>query len=282
LEHATVVYYASRIATDLKCRRARNRVAQKSFRERQALHIKQLESSAADRSRNGDDQARALQVECDKLRQALLAARKRILGLTTALSGAADTIGTSLGIAVNGTTEHSDNDFTDQYEGNNAEGINVTGARLPRRIQQGAIAVLSNSIPEDAASVWQSSASLTSESVLTTMLPMDNGSGLSRNSWTTTWQQDRDHVAVDGTTYLINNNNPWLTSDIYGTDPMSTMPGISMTRPQAGTTCDGQLSYPPGKPNFPSQFSAHLAACEFFLVRNRVYKLRHKPGGSEA
>jgi hypothetical protein len=41
-------------------------------------------------------------------------------------------------------------------------------------------------------------------------------------------------------------------------------------------------NFPPGSVTFPSSSSAHLAACEYFIKQNKVYKRRHQPGGTEA
>jgi hypothetical protein len=45
---------------------------------------------------------------------------------------------------------------------------------------------------------------------------------------------------------------------------------------------DIRISFPPGNPCFPSQFCAHLAACEYFVKQNKAYRQRGSPGGSEA
>jgi hypothetical protein len=51
---------------------------------------------------------------------------------------------------------------------------------------------------------------------------------------------------------------------------------------EARITADIHVTFPPGNAAFPSTFSAHLAACEFFIKQNRAYKQRAEPGGSEA
>ena len=41
-----------------------------------------------------------------------------------------------------------------------------------------------------------------------------------------------------------------------------------------------RITFPPGNPTFPSTFSAHLAACEFFIKQNKIYK-KGSQGGSD-
>lgn len=83
-----------------RLRRARNRLAQRSFRERQARYVKELEQKIAG-AENSSPQCegsrlQAADQEIHRLREALQATKSRILGLSTALAGIADNIDASL------------------------------------------------------------------------------------------------------------------------------------------------------------------------------------------
>jgi hypothetical protein len=44
---------------------------------------------------------------------------------------------------------------------------------------------------------------------------------------------------------------------------------------------DNYVMSPPGNFNFPSVFSGHLAACEYFIKQSKAYQQRRSEGGSE-
>jgi hypothetical protein len=63
---------------------------------------------------------------------------------------------------------------------------------------------------------------------------------------------------------------------------LDTSPSSASRPGEARVTAEIRVAFPPGNAIFPSTFSAHLAACEFFIKQNRAYKQRTQLGGSEA
>ncbi|KFY66365.1 hypothetical protein V496_02089 [Pseudogymnoascus sp. VKM F-4515 (FW-2607)] len=77
-------------------RRARNRASQRTFRERQARYMKELEKKVAEASQSESLRLRSAQQEVQRLREALTATKSRALSLAGALEGVAASISTYL------------------------------------------------------------------------------------------------------------------------------------------------------------------------------------------
>ena len=288
-------------------RRARNRVSQKSFRERQTIYVKQLERQLAEASCDEGARLRDSQRECQTLREALLAARKRIRGLTTALSGVTDDIGRALDL----------HDETSSQE-DCLEGRPTNEASIETPVHETA----APQVP------WAATEIATPESqchcIERQHLPVAPPTALTVPSTCaedlvqdTTTQNDVQHSTSFDCTYdspasaaiqlqrrLIGEPNNYLAPGSRNIQPVlasmdaswylqnnelqTMLPSISHSYSNLAFTEASQASdisgitLPPGNPTFPSTFSAHLAVCEFFIKQNKIYKRRYQPDSNDA
>lgn len=282
-------------------------MSQKSFRERQALYVRQLESQLADRSSNNEStRIRAAQEESEKFRQALLAARKRILGLTTALSGVSENIGIALGLEADNLAGEHQPHIQEEPQGQSPKipaGHAEDDALLPS---------MSAQVHQGGSHEQTTNPEGSQQPTLATSMPLLHGTNIHQRLLPSSYWSADAELPLDldmsspslslwqaleagpraGTEYNVSNTtftNSELLRSLEKTGGNWVQKSLSdcnnlasgATRCEAHITANIHVSFPPGNAAFPSTFSAHLAACEFFIKQNRAYKQRTEPGGSE-
>ena len=261
--------------------------------------MRQLESQLAENSRSESARIRVLQEECERLRRALLATRKRILGLTTAISGVSDNIGIALGL-----------------EGDSAAGCHSAGVTRDATPDTPAVMLeesatcppMEAQVIEEKAAVEPAVEGMHQTDLVPTMpsaneinsqptvqslsWPIDIGLSLdfdmgSSSSWT--WHSGEvGQNEVDSNNYNVLSASPDPSRVLQRTDYQKVVPYFESSHfngsrlGEACITTEIRVTFPPGNTTFPSNFSGHLAACEFFIKQNKAYKQRGQPGGSKA
>lgn len=279
-------------------------MSQKSFRERQTLYVRQLERQLEEASQNEGPRIKSLQEECQQLRKALLTARKRIAGLRTSLTGVSDNIGIALGLQSEVSTERGrqDSPISTLEAGGCASGSTPfaeepqnsptqDGERRPGK------AVDKNSIRPSREQQTSSDPNLqyTPQTLDNNaygreldMLLLDQHAGPAMMAGGSGSSEQELQSQLDAT--ILSCMNVPTSFPKVAFNQMTRTPnfedarsaGASLKLGDARVMADIQITFPPGNPVFPSVFSAHLAACEFFIKQNNAYKQRSQPSGSEA
>lgn len=277
-------------------------MSQKSFRERQTLYVRQLERQLEEASQNEGPRIKSLQEECQQLRKALLAARKRIAGLRTSLTGVSDNIGIALGLQSEVSTEQGrqDSPVSTLETGGSATGSTPLAEEQQRSLPT-QDAERSPEKAEDKDS-HPSREQQTSNDLNPQYTPqtLDNAYGreldmlLDLHAGPATMaggsgSEQELQSQLDAT--ILSCMNVPTSFPRVAFNQMTRTPNFEDARSAGGASlklgdarvmADIQITFPPGNPVFPSVFSAHLAACEFFIKQNNAYKQRNQPGGSEA
>ncbi|KAJ9636488.1 hypothetical protein H2204_005321 [Knufia peltigerae] len=279
-------------------RRTRNRVAQRSFRERHARYVKELERKAAQQELSESVRLKTAEQECTRLREALTATKTRILGLSTALSGIADNIDRSLNtlsdtIEVapsNDQGSSGDNEAPVQNEDVTHDSETIIPAEETSSHQNPLPQSTENTVPLDG---YQD---------ISTRAPQQFAAGFERVSWSHGQEESMmpDNFLLSSTEFVGNANgthhaghpvpndcviqeNAQWPSTIVRTEAAQAHWLHSNPTPHAqnSTLPFNSISFPPGMPAFPSLFSAHLAAGEYFIKQNQAYRNRFQPNGIE-
>ncbi|KAK5045520.1 hypothetical protein LTR84_009138 [Exophiala bonariae] len=256
------------------------------------------ETQLAETSKHDDARLQAAKEECQQLRQSLLAARKRILGLNTALANVADSIGTSLGLAsgndkdparsANEESEASENDRhagspratrSPTLEDTNANAIAI---HLPVSINDiydldtTNMTDISDSALHSAVELfpWATNVPLTGS-------PASFGVAVTQR---TNQENKTDNIfeELDRAQTTVSRH-----AELDIVDKLTNLSEMEIANFERAYLHDSRISSdsyvmsPPGNINFPSVFSGHLAACEYFIKQSKAYKQRRSKGGSE-
>jgi hypothetical protein len=272
-----------------------------------------LEKQLAEVSQNESTRIRDLQNECERLRNGLLAARRRIRGFTTALDGVSDNIGTVLGFNSEsipdetGTAEHLDlaEDPEPELADSGSLSTSTDKSDMPPHTHH-------THHPQNVNSSEPMQLDATNKTWQSTMAPdtpLEPVFDRSMQIYYGHCETGAPNTGLDSYTWRLHSGDASMHSRgpanpvQYNHDPeietLNTQVGLEgmdvrktpgLDNPNlllgSGHHEPNILStlqiFPPGSIIFPSSSSAHLAACEFFIKQNKVYKQRHQPGGTEA
>lgn len=262
--------------------------------------MKELERKAAQQELSESVRLKTSEQECSRLREALAATKTRILGLSTALLGIADNIDRSLD------TLSDDIEVALSNEQGNSRG-NEAPVHNEEDVINDSETILypaedTASRPESLRHSAENTIPLDGYQDLSTRASQQFAAGFERVSW-----PQGQEVNTMPDTFLLSSTG--FVSTVNGThDPGQHTPNdrsiqensqwpativrteaapahwlISNRTPpvQSSTLPFSSISYPPGMPAFPSLFSAHLAACEYFTKQNQAYRDRFQPNGME-
>lgn len=218
------------------------------------MYVQQLEEQLRKSSSNQTDEVRELQEECARLRRSLLLTRKRILGLTTALTGVSDRIGEDLGL--NGI------DVGDECGLGTSMVVNgdIIDPSGPKK----------NAMAEPKRSAHPSPPRTQIDTGLVTCFDAETHAAMAVGS--VEIPTTHEHLLQ----LLSLSECPSFQQSPTGMNGLYPM----LTSPASTTAFRSTLTEAAG--TFPSVFSTHLSICEYYLVRNPVFKRRHSPEGSEA
>ncbi|KAI1628626.1 hypothetical protein EDD37DRAFT_644416 [Exophiala viscosa] len=299
-------------------RRARNRISQKSFRDRQARYLKDLERKVAESWQDESARLKPSHDECQRLREQVTAAQRRIDRLVSCLSGLATDIAQTIGTTVENHTDprpEASATMEDRASETVSSSLNSESlANLPTSTSQSSHYGTDPSpqtAGSDAGGLRDSMATM--EDVLVAEdFALDLGHQ-PQDDWTQ-FEQDTSHAldiqslftsvgtcppAMDTTNLFQTSDLPhpvhenqvslqWLgpndSADVLCAPTSGPWPPRILPRSDEGNHDQYRMKqiYPPGTPSFPSTFSAHLAVCEFFAKHNQAYKDRRQSGGKEA
>ncbi|OJD16205.1 hypothetical protein AJ78_03637 [Emergomyces pasteurianus Ep9510] len=295
-------------------RRARNRVSQKSFRERQARYIKDLERRVAESLQSENTRLNASQEECRRLREALATAQTRINSLVTALSGVAQNIAQSIDetlvlCPIGAEDGKSNTSFNQEHEDNNEPDTDQEG-ELPTTIhhsEDAATAALVDPGPSETPPEQSEPATIQGSSVESDGIPQhfqteqaregrrsgnhgfdlqvlfDSGeceeqlpsNGQVFSNQPFTYMGEMNPVSSQWAQTINNPQGPaYLPTPLLFPSPKATEK-IVPHKTQL------EVIFPPGSANFPSVFSAHMAVCEYFTKQNPAYRDRRLVNGIE-
>jgi hypothetical protein len=269
--------------------------------------VKELEQKVAQRPQNESVRLKTAEHKCHRLREALIATKSRVLGLSTALSGIADTIDASL--------DSLDDAGVVGVSSDQSAYQDSDGQNLP---EEGRIN--SSKDVDDSEAVFhhaENTEPLADENTD----PIDDSqnisghesqdciSGFGRASWINEQHNNNTNVisnnsSVLPSTGLIDPANRTQQSsnhtypDCIGHETARWPPNVSQSEAAqahlplplfpSGPPRESlefpllNMGFPPGVATFPSLFSAHLAVCEYFTKQNQAYRDRLQPQAMES
>jgi hypothetical protein len=257
--------------------------------------VQRLESQVAEASRSDDVKLLRAQNECESLRDSLLSARKRILGLNTALANVAETIGLSLGLQPQETEDfeaHKETESSKEADAQSRESVanHFSEDLVGKYAETPGIDVqleLITNLDSSAALVEPLARAAPARCSPRPQQPHVPNASLQQVSTAETRTHPGYHdmqptavtfpELVDTSLVAQQTVGSHLTS-FFDTRALS--PGTASlytSRP----VFDVAVGSPPGNAHFPSVFAGHLAACEYFIKQSKAYRERHNIGGSE-
>ncbi|OAX82191.1 hypothetical protein ACJ72_03460 [Emergomyces africanus] len=295
-------------------RRARNRVSQKSFRERQARYIKDLERRAAESLQSENTRLNASQEECRRLREALATAQTRINSLVTALSGVAENIAQSIDetlvlCPIGGEDSPPNTSINQEHEDNNEPDTDQEGdlSTTINHSEDATTDVLVDPDPSETQPEQNETPTIQGTSVEEDSIPQlsqalqagecrtngNNGFDLQDlfhpGEYEEQLPSNRPDFSNQPFTYVGDMNpvsSQWAQTvnnpqcSMYLPTPLL-FPSPKATERVVLHKTQLEVIFPPGSATFPSVFSAHLAVCEYFTKQNPAYRDRRLANGIE-